>query len=108
MTNFLDGPAAGQVLMLSRAPRFLRVVQCGLKFDALDSVHDTPRENEKIHVYQLVGQPGGIFISARGGRGGAATVATYKLTSHQPEDEEVRGTDDWRDWTELNIHLLEE
>ena len=54
MTRFLDGPAAGNALMLRRAPLFLRVTidAAGGKVDALDQLDDDPQDGETVHVYR--------------------------------------------------------
>ncbi len=79
MTSFLDGPAAGQRLMLKRAPRFIRVVTHGGKFDALDQLGDVPLPSEAIHVYEITGKPGGVHLNTRGKPGGGFfTIAKYR------------------------------
>ncbi|MCC6356935.1 MAG: hypothetical protein IT577_23865 [Verrucomicrobiae bacterium] len=102
MTSFLDGPAKGQHLMLSRAPYFLRVVRDGEKWDALDQPGDTPRPGEAIFAYRMDGKPGACFMdfSGRGGgrRGAAFTVATYRAVADGPTDAEMRDGARWREW----------
>lgn len=99
MTNFLDGPAMGQVLLLRRSPLFLRVVQAqGGEWDALDQLDDTPKPREKLFVYRLVKTEGRIHICRRGGRGGMYSRALYTLHDTQPADETLRLTRMWRDW----------
>ena len=49
MTRFLDGPAAGVLLALRRAPLYLRVVYHAKReepWDALDQLADVPGEHE--------------------------------------------------------------
>lgn len=102
MITFVDGPAAGQILNLARAPLYLRVVRdAALTFDALDQLEDQPRKGETILVYQLTGKPGAMHIYARGkgARSGWFRTGTYKLVTIQPKDEEVRTTENWRRWT---------
>jgi hypothetical protein len=57
MIHFLDGPATGQLLMLRRAPRYLRVTKSprGV-WDALDRLDDTPTAEEQVYVYVRVGK----------------------------------------------------
>ena len=99
MTTFIDGPAQGQILMLRRAPRFLRVVEKGGKFNALDQVDDKPAADEKIHVYEIQGQPGYVHLNTgRKPGGGVFRPAPYALCSSQPNDEQARDTVLWRGW----------
>ena len=98
MTRFLNGPAQGQRLMLRRAPIFLRVVEVGGKWDALDQVEDTPAAGESIHVYRLAAKPCNCHIYKRGGGGGFFTMADYQFVSPQPADLEVRDLAAWRAW----------
>jgi hypothetical protein len=98
MTAFEDGPAKGQTLMLHRAPRFLRVTEDNGKWDALDQLADTPRPNEKLFVYEIVGEPSWIHIYKRGPGSGFYTRASYRFVAQQPEDETMRHTPAWRDW----------
>lgn len=101
MTRFIDGPAAGQTLMLKRAPVFLRVVQ-GEKWDALDQPDDEPLENETVYAYQLAEAPGHVHLSTRGQNGkrggGFYPLANYKLCEEQPTKTEMIVTGDWRAW----------
>jgi hypothetical protein len=106
MTTFQDGPAKGQTLMLHRACKFLRVVSALGKWDALDQQKDTPRANEKIHAYQLVGYPFMVHINLGGGRGGFYASATYREVILQPEDATMRDASLWREWCEQNQHLV--
>ena len=82
MTTFLDGPAQGQTLTLSRAPYFLRAVVSGGKWDALDGLEDKPADREMIFVYRLAGQPGMAMMDGTGPdgrrRGWVASMAKYR------------------------------
>ena len=102
MTTFQDGPAKGQTLMLRRAARFLRVVEQGGKFDALDQISDKPQPLEKIYAYEIVGTAGMCHIRRTGGCGFYA-MANYKLVEPQPSDAEMRETKAWHDWCERKI-----
>lgn len=101
MTIFLDGPAEGQTLLLKRAPRFLRVVKGGGKWDALDQPEDTPTPDEEVYAYQIEGTPGQCHVNARGSHG-FYTLAQYRLVPTQPEDRELRHTMSWRRWCLAN------
>ena len=100
MTRFEDGPAAGQVLSLTRAPIFLRVVLApDGKVDALDLLEDTPAQDEKLFAYQRVGEAGMMHVRRSGGRGGWYTVADYRLVKDQPAESDMRSNAAWAKWT---------
>lgn len=106
MTRFKDGPAKGQSLMLKRAVTYLRVVEVGGKWDALDLPEDEPAQNEKVYAYKITGQPGHCHINIRGGRGGFYPIAEYALCAPQPTDAEMRTRSAWCAWCEaVNIVL---
>lgn len=113
MTEFLDGPAAGVVLMLRRSPKFLRVVAAKvnakrqatffddssptLTWDALDQLADTPNANETPYAYRLVSANGIACI--RSGKGkGCYPMAKYTVVPHQPDDAVMRSTEQWQQW----------
>lgn len=98
MTTIVDGPAAGQHLMLKRSPYFLRVVEKDGKWDALDQLDDTPDPGEKIYVYKLMEKPMTVHINAGRGRSGWHQMAAYVFIQDQPADSEIRGTEEWRKW----------
>lgn len=98
MTTFEDGPANGQTLMLKRAARFLRVVECAGKFDALDQPEDTPHSAETIYAYEVIEKPCMCHLNAGGGRGGFYPVAMYRFIPEQPSDADMRDTDKWAYW----------
>jgi hypothetical protein len=104
MTRFEGGPAKGQTLMLRRAARFLRVTESALpesgktKWDALDQLDDQPMPDEKLHAYEIVGQPVMAFIDGTKCRGRYA-IATYRLVVPQPDDTSMRTTEAWHAWT---------
>jgi hypothetical protein len=104
MISFADGPARGQVLSLSRAPKLLRVVECGGKWDALDQIDDEPEMLETIYVYRIdpasVGR-GHVSLRGKGGRreGRWFIMATYHFIEEQPDDADMRDNAKWRDWT---------
>ena len=91
MTTFLDGPAKGEVLRLKAAPLFLRVVQNGPCFDALDMPGDEPEPTELVYVYLRTG--------------GTFTTATYQLLDRQPTDDEARNIALWQAWA-LRVQAL--
>lgn len=102
MVIFLDGPAAGQQLLLRRAPPLLRVVVDGAtgKLDALDQLDDDPEVGEIIHVYQRAGDSEAVFLCSRGpGPSGRYFNATYR---HVPDvDVDGEGLEHrllWQNW----------
>jgi hypothetical protein len=100
-TTFLDGPAKGANLSLSRSPLFLRVVvDPSGAVDALDLLSDTPRPAEAVHVYRLVEHVGDAIVCSRGRDGGCrhVSIAKYQLHPVQPTDEEARDNDRWAEW----------
>lgn len=101
MTQFIDGPAAGETLFLKRAPEFLRAVRNARgEWDALDQLGDTPASDETIVVYQLDGPTGWCHIN-RGRHGsGMFVTAQYRVLDPQPADDEVRSTTAWRTWAQ--------
>jgi hypothetical protein len=107
MLKFIDGPAAGQVLMCQRAPLFLRVVRKGDVFDALDQISDEPAKNEEVFVYVLYGQVGSVHYCGRGkdGKrfGRTEQTAAYRFYDETvlgsgPNDATVRDTKLWQEW----------
>lgn len=108
--SFVDGPAAGVALELSRAPLLLRVVEArGVatdRWDALDRLDDQPRPEERIYVYRRRGAPMTGFIDGTKYRG-QFLAATYVLFEEQPAtDAEARTTEAWRAWAESKRHLF--
>ena len=106
MITFRDGPAAGQVLTLSRAPVFLRAVrERGTEnWDALDLLTDTPRDSEEIVVYRRESEPVTVHISRRPrSQSGWYQMATYRVVDPQPQDAEVRRHESWRKWCESAV-----
>lgn len=102
MTKFLDGPAAGQVLALKRAPVYLRVVQGRKEWDALDQLGDTPAAHERIHVYRLKENRGTVHLNCgRRGASGFYEMADYAYSADQPTDAVARDTDAWRGWCRM-------
>lgn len=99
MTRFQDGPAAGQTLMLKRAPIFLRVTECKSKWDALDQPGDGPRLDEKLYAYTLVAKPGAAFIDGPKIRG-CYPISDYRYFVPQPMDDLMRDNDLWQYWCE--------
>ena len=102
MTRFLDGPAAGKTLMLGRAPFFLRAVQApDGTWDALDQLHDTPKPDERIVVYQLQGEPTRMHMQrVVNGRRACSwhEGGEYRLAADAPDDVTARDTAAWREW----------
>ncbi len=102
MTKFRDGPAAGVVLTLRRAPIFLRVVRdpAGM-WDGLDQLADTPAPAEAVCAYRKVSDDGTIHVD--GGRDGRRfglwlAAATYEYVEPQPAEGVMRVNEAWRAW----------
>ncbi len=101
MTKFEDGPAAGVVLGLRRAPLFLRVVQAPSgEWDALDQLNDRPSPGEAVFAYRQTRFDGHAHICMRGGRGGYFALASYAFITEQPPEEVMRKRDLWQRWCE--------
>ena len=100
MIRFVDGPAAGQTMLLHRAPRFLRVVRGpGGKWDACDQLDDVPADDETITVYARGPEkPGVLHVNMGRLGGGWYVVAAYRLQPAQPADWQARETSAWQDW----------
>lgn len=99
MTTFQDGPAKGQRLMLHRAARFLRVTELNGKWDALDQPSDTPRPDEKLYAYEIVGKPGHMHLNTgRKPGGGFYPIAEYRFVPAQPTDAQMRDREQWYRW----------
>lgn len=96
MTRFEDGPAKGQVLMLKRAPYFLRVTEADGKWDALDQLDDEPSLSERLFAYELMGKPGVVFMRP----GGTYPAALYRFVERQPTDLQMRDGRAWALWVE--------
>lgn len=100
MTKFLDGPAVGVVLGLSRAPLLLRVVHNSDRkdpWDALDQINDRPQWGETIHVYRQVSYDGHVHVCRRPRGGGYFAIATYTHIPDAPVAD-LRDTAKWREW----------
>jgi hypothetical protein len=106
MTLFLDGPAAGKTLMLTRAPHYLRAVQ-GVTgdWDALDQLTDTPHPGETVVAYEMVSGPRSMHVCSRGKKAvsGWFQGGDYRVVADQPTDEQLRSTDAWRAWVSARI-----
>lgn len=110
MIKFLDGPAAGTVLQLRRAPLLLRVVITSQgNVDALDQLDDEPQKNETIHVYRKSKDLGSYHLCCRGRNRSASgwyQQAEYSLYDPQPKDHEARDTTRWRAWCQAQQATL--
>ncbi len=98
MPTFVLGPAQGENLEISRAPRFLRITQNGPCFRALDQPGHEPEETELIYVYQLQGRATEDPA--------IAAAAIYHYLPVQPTDKIIRRTPSWCGWTKQQIQLL--
>lgn len=98
MIRFLDGPAAGVVLWLKRAPVLLRAVEHHGKWDGLDQIEDDPQPGESVHVYVRSSAVRAVHVSRRSGGGGVYPMADYRYASRQPGGEHGRDRAKWRQW----------
>lgn len=103
MTRFDDGPAAGKILRLQRAPIFLRVVIEGDLFsgevDALDQPEDTPKPTEKIIVYVRRGAAGRCHLLCSPRKNsGFFSLANYRHYPTQPPEDAARDPEKWSEW----------
>lgn len=112
MTRFLDGPAAGQTLMIKRSPIFLRVTRrkaplrgdgFSIVFDALDAPDDTPAPDEELLCYRATSdKPSGNVHLRLSGKAKQASgfypIGEYALYPEQPADEVMRDNARWREW----------
>ena len=118
MATFIDGPAAGVVLNLRRLPIMLRVVEsrtrcfhngvfvnpeqakgcsrCNgtgsiVNFDALNEPDDESRDNERIHVYRMIGDATRMHVKcARPSISGYRSIAKYEYLAEQPAEMLIR------------------
>lgn len=104
MTTFQDGPAAGVILGLQRAPKYLRVVRQKFaddpKWDALDQLTDRPEPNEEVFAYRLVEYRGHVHVCRRPTGSGYFAMATYAHIEQQPPVDVLRNTAKWQRWAQ--------
>ena len=101
MITFEDGPAAGAVLDLRRAPVFLRVVidRKTNEVDALDLVNDLPTLGEDVHVYRRIGKAEAYHLKCSPpAASGMRSRAKYQLYDEQPADHVGRSRRSWEEW----------
>lgn len=100
MTRFIDGPAAGVVLTLRRAPRLLRVTGTpDGGFDALDMPEDILTEYESVWVYERVGNATQVHLKlARPKRSGWYMMAEYRQHPNPPSEPTLRDRENWLAW----------
>lgn len=101
MITFVDGPAKGQRLELSRTPIMLRVTRSESgEWDALDQPDDEPRDDEYIFLYRMHTSFGSYHVRMSDGTGGWRGQASYQLHQEQPPDDVLRERDKWNAWCE--------
>lgn len=99
MITFLDGPAEGGHLSLSRAPYFLRVVIDPFgTVDALDQLTDTIRDGEIAHVYVKAEDLGSVMYCRRGKGCRHEEHATYRVFAEQPGQDVLSDNERWAKW----------
>lgn len=99
MITFLDGPAEGAHLSLSRAPYFLRVVIDPFgNVDALDQLSDTIRDGEIAHVYVKAEDLGSVMYCRRGKGCRHEEHATYRVFPEQPGQDVLGDNERWATW----------
>lgn len=100
MTKLEDGPAKGQVLMLRRAPLFLRVAESAEGWDGLDLFDDSP-EPGIFYAYRRTGTHGSAFIDFGGKKkhqSGLYTSASYEYIPEQPTQDVMASNEAWQTW----------
>ena len=104
MTKFMNGPAAGVVLGLRRAPLYLRAVQNRFaekaEWDALDMLTDRPDPNERIVAYRRTKYDGHVHVCRRPSGSGYFAMAEYVVGDPQRADDVLRNTSKWQAWAE--------
>lgn len=99
MTTFIDGPAKGNILMLKRAPIYLRAVSNAEgKWDACDQLEDTVHPGEVPVAYVLAETPGQAFIDGPRIRG-LYPISRYQLVLNQPDASVMMNNNLWAAWT---------
>lgn len=103
MIRFVEGPANGVRLSLSRMVFFLRVVRAADgTWDALDKLEDTMAPGETAFVYRHNKTEGTAFVDgtdAQGRRRGwVENIASYVYHGVQPTDAEMRDNAAWSKW----------
>jgi hypothetical protein len=111
MMRFIDGPAAGVVLTLRRAPILIRAVFNGRKqkeqWDALDQPDDVPSPHEKIYLYIAADRPQSIHLSRRPRTAsGWFWMGTYKYLQDAPPDEVLFDNEAYSAWCMANKDRL--
>lgn len=108
MIKFVDGPAAGQTLMVRRAPLFLRaVISEASEWDALDQLTDLPTPVETCHVYVRVREPGRVHL--HGPKiGGWYATGSYRYYEPQPAQAILRRRETWEQWATKEAVKLKE
>ena len=106
MTEFLDGPAAGQCLMLRRAPLYLRAaVTRGdpPTWHALEQAAAEPRPGEDLVAYRRVGP-----LAAAKLWGGYFALAKYRAIDPPPDAATLRDNATWQAWCLARVAAIRE
>ncbi|MHB8953534.1 MAG: hypothetical protein ACYC4U_11240 [Pirellulaceae bacterium] len=99
MITFLDGPAEGNRLSLSRVPYFLRVViDAAGSVDALDKLNDTIRDGEVAWVYYKTQDLGAAVYCTRGKGCRHVEFGAYQVYGEQPPQELLSDNTRWSEW----------
>lgn len=93
---------------LERAPRFLRFVMVGSKWetlDALDQPDDAPNDGEKCYAAEQSDSSNVHVDGYRNGKrfGEWCKTATYKLVQDQPAQEVMLDYEQWKAWCMARI-----
>ena len=107
MIKFKDGPAAGAILSLRRAPLLIRAVQGPrAKWDALDQVDDVVNNNERPYLYILAGPARMMHMRCCGKGGKAASgfwaMGEYQLLPAPPDESILRDNTLYAEWCDAN------
>lgn len=98
MLRLKDGPAKGTYIV-KRAPKYLRaVVNEKGGTDVLDQLTDTPMENERVHIYQRIGEAHSVHVSMANRRHSGFYMSAEYVHIPDVDGETVRDTAEWRAW----------
>lgn len=106
MFSFKKGPADNRMLLLNRAPKFLRVTWDGKEFDGLDGIEQDPKPGAQISVYERIGKPGQVLMDfPEWAKKKNSTLksqhlmtAEYLFYPIQPDDSTCRIWESWKRW----------
>ena len=108
MVELLDGPGAGEVFFVRRAPMLLRVVRGPRgRWDCLNELDDVATEKETLSVYRM--KPG-TFLAfhvkcQKRSESGFFQGGKYEFV--EVDAESLRDNDAWEIWCKLFLREME-